>query len=98
MSPLYAVPATGTTVEPAFARRPKSLDNHTDKAQRDGIIGHNIQQYRRRWQRDRLRSRLQFEERDMWTTLFSLTLTAAICFGVAAIVLPHVRYLARFSG
>jgi hypothetical protein len=45
-----------------------------------------------------LRSRLQFEERDMWTTLFSLTLTAAICFGVAAIVLPHVRYLARFSG
>lgn len=38
------------------------------------------------------------EERDMWTTLFSLTLTAAICFGVAAIVLPHVKYLARFSG
>jgi hypothetical protein len=34
----------------------------------------------------------------MWTALFILRLAAAISFGVAAIVLPHIKYLARFGG
>lgn len=34
----------------------------------------------------------------MWTTLFGLVLAAAFCFAVAAVVLPHVKYLPRFSG
>jgi hypothetical protein len=58
----------------------------------------NTQQYRRRWQRDRSRSRLQLEERDVWTTLFIFALAAAISFGVAAIVLPRIKYLARLGG
>jgi len=78
------------------------MDNRTDKAQADSIIGHNKQQYRRRWQRDQSRSRLQPEEREMWITLFSLALTAAVCSGVAAVVLArgqHVaKYLARLTG
>jgi hypothetical protein len=34
----------------------------------------------------------------MWTTLFSLTLAAAACFGVAAVALACSKYLARPSG
>jgi hypothetical protein len=34
----------------------------------------------------------------MWTTLFSLTLAAAVCFGVAAAALACSKYLARLSG
>jgi hypothetical protein len=34
----------------------------------------------------------------VWITLFSLTLTAAACFGVAAVVLGYNKYLARLSG
>src|SRR5215472_15374535 len=35
--------------------------------------------------------------RDMWTTLFSLALAAAVCFSVAAIALAYSKYLARPS-
>jgi hypothetical protein len=38
------------------------------------------------------------KERDIWTTLFSLALGAAVCFGVAAVVLAYSTYLARLSG
>src|SRR5262245_2849101 len=38
------------------------------------------------------------EERDMWIVLFSLTLGAAACFGVTALVLARSKYLARLSG
>jgi hypothetical protein len=34
----------------------------------------------------------------MWMTLFSVTLAAAACFGVAAVVLAQSKYLARLSG
>jgi hypothetical protein len=34
----------------------------------------------------------------MWIILFSLTLGAAACFGVAALVLARSKYLARLSG
>ena len=34
----------------------------------------------------------------MWITVFSLTLAAAACFGLAAVVLAHSKYLARLSG
>jgi hypothetical protein len=34
----------------------------------------------------------------MWTTLFSLALAAAACFGVAAVALAFSTYLARLSG
>ena len=34
----------------------------------------------------------------MWTILFSLTLSAAACFGVAAIALAHSKYPARLTG
>jgi hypothetical protein len=34
----------------------------------------------------------------MWITLFSLALAAAVCFGAAAIVLAHSKYLAGLSG
>ena len=34
----------------------------------------------------------------MWTTLFIFALAAAISFGAAAIVLPRIKYLARFGG
>ena len=34
----------------------------------------------------------------MWIILFSLTLGAAACFGVAAIALAHSKYLARLTG
>jgi hypothetical protein len=37
------------------------------------------------------------EERDMWTTLFTLALGAAVCFGVAAFVLGYSKYLARLA-
>jgi hypothetical protein len=37
------------------------------------------------------------EERDMWITLFSLALGAAVSFGVAAVVLAHSTYLARLA-
>jgi hypothetical protein len=78
------------------------LDNRTDKAQGYSIIGHNKQQYRRRWQRDQSRSRLQPEEREMWTTLFSLALATAVCCGGAAVVVARskyvAKYLARFTG
>jgi hypothetical protein len=40
---------------------------------------------RRRWQRDGSRSRLNREERDIGTILFSLAFDAAVCFGVAAV-------------
>lgn len=72
------------------------LDNRTDRAQPSNTIGHNTQQYRRRWQRDLSRSRLQSEEREMWTTLFSLTLAAAVCSGVAAVVMTRNQYLAKY--
>jgi hypothetical protein len=78
------------------------LDNRTDKAQGHNIIGHNKQQYRRRWQRDQSRSRLQPEEREMWVTIFSLALAAAVCSGAAAVVLARNqyvgKYLARLTG
>ena len=32
------------------------------------------------------------EERDMWATLFSLALAAAVCFGVAAAGLAYSKY------
>jgi hypothetical protein len=38
------------------------------------------------------------EERDIWTTLFSLALAAAACFGVAAIAPAYSKYLAQLSG
>jgi hypothetical protein len=97
----YAVPAKPAQPhEHPFAPcPPNSLDNHTDKAQRDGITGHNTPNNTGVGGREtRSRSRLQLEERDMWTALFILTLTAAISFGVAAIVLPHIKYLAPFGG
>jgi hypothetical protein len=91
---------SGATVGPVAKVGP--LDNRTDKAQADSIIGHNKQQYRRRWQRDQSRSRLQPEEREMWTTLFSLALATAVCCGGAAVVLARskyvAKYLARFTG
>jgi hypothetical protein len=34
----------------------------------------------------------------MWTTLFSLALGSAACFGVAAVVLAYSKYSARLSG
>lgn len=34
----------------------------------------------------------------MWTILFGLALTAAVCFGAAAVVLAYSKYLARWSG
>ena len=34
----------------------------------------------------------------MWMILFSLTLAAAIGFGVTAVLLPHSKYLARLVG
>ncbi len=34
----------------------------------------------------------------MWTTLFSLALAAAVCFGVAAVALAWSKHLARLSG
>jgi len=34
----------------------------------------------------------------MWTTLFSLALGAAVCFGVTAVILAYSKYLARLSG
>jgi hypothetical protein len=37
------------------------------------------------------------EERDMWTILFSLALTAGVGFGVAAVVLAYSTYLARLA-
>jgi hypothetical protein len=33
----------------------------------------------------------------MWTTLFTLALGAAVCFGVAAVVLGYSKYLARLA-
>jgi hypothetical protein len=33
----------------------------------------------------------------MWTTLFSLAFGAALCFGVAAVVLAYSTYLARLA-
>ena len=38
------------------------------------------------------------EERDMWAILFSLALAAAVCFGMAAVVLVYSKYLARLRG
>ena len=38
------------------------------------------------------------EERDMWITLFSLALGAAVCFGVTAVILAHSKSIARLSG
>jgi hypothetical protein len=32
----------------------------------------------------------------MWTTLFSLTLTIAVCSGMAAVVLTRSRRLAKY--
>ena len=34
----------------------------------------------------------------MWTSLFSLALAAAVCFGAAAVALAYSKYLARLSG
>ena len=56
------------------------------------------EQSRRRWPRDQSRSRLQYEERDMWITVFSLALASAACFGVAAVVMAYSKRVARSSG
>src|SRR5262245_50046384 len=53
---------------------------------------------RRRWQRDRRAPACNHEERDMWAILFSLALAAAVCFGMAAVVLAYSKHLARLSG
>jgi len=34
----------------------------------------------------------------MWAILFGLALAAAVCFGVAAVVLTYSKYLAPLSG
>ena len=34
----------------------------------------------------------------MWTTLFSLALAVAACFGVAAVVMEYRKYPARLTG
>ena len=34
----------------------------------------------------------------MWTTLFSLALASAACFGVSAVILARSKYLAGLSG
>jgi hypothetical protein len=34
----------------------------------------------------------------MWTTLFSLALAVAVCFGVAAVILVYSKYPARLTG
>jgi hypothetical protein len=34
----------------------------------------------------------------MWITLFSVTLAAAVCLSVAAVILQRTRYLAQFRG
>lgn len=86
--------ASGATVGPVAKVGP--LDNRTYKAQGHSIIGHNKRQYRRRWQRDQSRSRLQPAEREMWIALFSLTLATAVCCGGAAVVLARSKYVAKY--
>ena len=82
-----------------FARGVQQCHVIADRGRTPLITGHVLLRIMRAGGRETGRaSACNHEERDMWTTLFSLALAAAVCFGVAAVALVCSKYLARLSG